>query len=66
MKRTCTEIIKQADGQAVPNGKITCELIGEFVDGAKVWAKLDKNGNLILDEQYAMGRIAGKYFFIRY
>lgn len=65
MRRTCAESVRKADGQLIPMGKITCECTGEMENGSKVWTKVDENGNLLLDEQYFLWRMLGKYQFTK-
>lgn len=66
MRRTYTKLIPLHNeyNQFIPDGKITCEVTGEMDGGSKVWTRVDKDGNLIIDEQYFCGRMLGKYFFI--
>ena len=66
MKRTCMECVRQDERNMIQTEKITCELTGENENGSKVWTKLDENGNLLLDEQYFMWRMFGKYYFTKY
>lgn len=41
---------------------ITCEVTG-YIERNKVWTELDENGDLILDNQYFLGKAGNKFYF---
>lgn len=59
MRRTAVLIIRQDDGQWIPDRKITCEVTGEMVDGTKIWTDIESG------EQYWLTRMLGKYMFFK-
>lgn len=65
MKRTAMliELVPSKDYpdryEAIPQGKITCEVIGEMNTGTKIWA------DMVTGEQYFLMRMCGVYAFYK-
>ena len=62
MKRTHFLIEKNEDGKYEVTKSITCTVVGEMVDGAKVWENVDNED----DEQYWLTRVGGQYYFVHF
>ena len=56
MKRTYWLAERHPDGTFTASRKITCEVVGEWEGGSKIWQ--DENG-----EQYYAFRLLGIYYF---
>ena len=61
MKRTHLLVEKGEDGKNFVNGTISCEVIGEMIDGTKVWERIDDDED---DSQYALIKVSGMYVFV--
>lgn len=63
MKRTAFLLKKEDNGKYNIDRAITCEVIGEMIDGSKVWEEVCRDEDD--DRQYALLRSRGTYYFVR-
>ena len=62
MKRTHFLIEEAKDGKYEIVRAITCEVIGEMVDGTKVWEEVGDEDH----KQYWLTRVGGQYYFVHF